>query len=101
MGLVPRTFMNHGGSIRLRNMDSLLSSDARERLVTASKSLAVHFAMDWAATIIVAVGYVAMEFPRPFMREFSLDNPSIQHPFAVHQRVPDFMCIVRFWSQRL
>jgi diacylglycerol diphosphate phosphatase/phosphatidate phosphatase len=52
------------------------------------------FVLDWLVTAVVAVGYVGLEFPTPFMREFTLDNESIQHPFAEHERVPDWLCIV-------
>ncbi|KAJ5243447.1 uncharacterized protein N7469_001774 [Penicillium citrinum] len=47
------------------------------------------YAADYIALGVLIAGWLMIQvFVNPFHRMFSLDNKSIQYPFAVHERVP-------------
>lgn len=47
---------------------------------------------DWiSALVLTAALLVYFDYLKPFFREFRLDDPSLQHPFAVEERVSDLM----------
>ncbi|KAL2373767.1 hypothetical protein RJ035_000157 [Blastomyces gilchristii] len=56
------------------------------------------YAADYVSLIVLVVGWILIQiFVRPFYRMFTLDNVSIQFPFAEVERVPvcefnNFMC---------
>ncbi|KAL1955718.1 hypothetical protein VTO42DRAFT_8190 [Malbranchea cinnamomea] len=53
------------------------------------------YAADYVCLILVALGWLAIQlFVQPFHRMFSLDNVSIQYPFATVERVPVVWSII-------
>lgn len=50
---------------------------------------------DWAVVLffLLEVAFIG-EHTKPFLREFQLNDPSIQHPFAEHERVPVVLCLL-------
>jgi hypothetical protein len=50
---------------------------------------------DWILCIVLQL-YVLIFGLRttPFLREFNLKDPSIQHPFTTHEQVSDILCLV-------
>ncbi|KAJ5175806.1 uncharacterized protein N7482_001683 [Penicillium canariense] len=53
------------------------------------------YAGDYLALGFLAIGWLLIQvFVNPFHRMFSLDNKSIQYPFAVHERVPVVMSVI-------
>lgn len=67
------------------------SSPYRRSLVMRSHRL--HF-VDWATVLVALFFYFSLEFKDPFHPQFSLDDRSLQHPFAAHERVPNNLCLV-------
>lgn len=50
---------------------------------------------DWTVAAIAFVYFFFVaERARPFLRQFKLSDPNIQHPFAYHERVSGIMCLV-------
>lgn len=50
---------------------------------------------DWASAIALTVYFIVVaEHSRPFLRQFKLNDPSIQHPFAFQERVSGHMCLI-------
>lgn len=53
------------------------------------------YQLDWVCGLSILVYFfVVAEHAKPFFRQFSLDDPTIQHPFAVHERVSGIACIL-------
>jgi len=52
--------------------------------------LILSYAPDWAITIGLAGVFFALDKVPGFKRQFSLEDTSLRHTFAVHERVPDF-----------
>ncbi|EIW51708.1 acid phosphatase/Vanadium-dependent haloperoxidase [Trametes versicolor FP-101664 SS1] len=50
--------------------------------------LVLSYAPDWLVCIVLAAAFYALEYIEGFKREFSLTDTSLQHTFAVHERVP-------------
>lgn len=59
-----------------------------------TRSLEIVKMKDWALLAGLLLFRGLMEFVPPFYRTFSLDDISIQHPIAQHERVSTPMCIV-------
>lgn len=51
--------------------------------------------VDWLVVFGIAALFALLEFKQPFHRMFSLDDRSIQYPFAEHERVPPILLLVR------
>ncbi|GMM34173.1 hypothetical protein DASC09_014980 [Saccharomycopsis crataegensis] len=50
---------------------------------------------DWAVFVFLMLEVAIIgEHTKPFSREFRLNDPSIQHPFADQERVPVVLCLV-------
>ncbi|KAF9477369.1 PAP2-domain-containing protein [Pholiota conissans] len=47
------------------------------------------YAPDWALTIILAAIFFALDKVTGYRRVFSLEDTSLLHPYAVHERVPN------------
>ncbi|KAF4615260.1 hypothetical protein D9613_003209 [Agrocybe pediades] len=62
------------------------------------RRLLLSYAPDWILTIILAVLFFSLDKVNGFRREFSLHDPTISFPYAVHERVPNlaliFICFV-------
>jgi len=52
-------------------------------------ALLISYAPDWILTLVVAGLFFLLNAIEPYKREFSLDDTSIQHTYAIHERVPD------------
>ncbi|KAF9533449.1 phosphatidic acid phosphatase type 2/haloperoxidase [Crepidotus variabilis] len=44
---------------------------------------------DWALTILLAGGFFLLDKVEGYRRSFSLEDTSLRHPFATHERVPN------------
>ncbi|PPQ70286.1 hypothetical protein CVT24_000849 [Panaeolus cyanescens] len=53
------------------------------------RKLLFSYAPDWILTIALAVAFYLLDKIDGFRREFSLEDTSLRHPFAVHERVPN------------
>lgn len=50
---------------------------------------------DWLCAFVIFVYFFAVaEHAKPFNRQFKLSDPTIQHPFATHERVSGPACLV-------
>ncbi|KIL68598.1 hypothetical protein M378DRAFT_158421 [Amanita muscaria Koide BX008] len=62
------------------------------------RKLIFSYIPDWTLTIALAALFFSLDPLQGFRREFSLQDISIRHPYAVHERVPNvalyFICIV-------
>ncbi|KAJ5325487.1 hypothetical protein N7541_011701 [Penicillium brevicompactum] len=83
--------MSHNGSGH--NSVPLLQ---RVGLAGAAARFAQHsYGPDYIALGFLVMGWVLIQlFVTPFHRMFSLDNKTIQYPFAVHERVPVLWSVV-------
>lgn len=49
---------------------------------------------DWVVAALVLAYFVLIgEKAKPFNRQFKLSDPTLQHPFATHERVPNALCL--------
>ncbi|EIN07433.1 PAP2-domain-containing protein [Punctularia strigosozonata HHB-11173 SS5] len=68
--------------------------DAKQRM-----RLLRSYAPDWIITIVLAAAFFALDWVPGFKREFSLEDTSLRHPYAVHERVPDWaLYIIAFFA---
>lgn len=50
---------------------------------------------EWVSAVVLTFYFIFIaKHSRPFLRQFKLDDPRIQHPFAVQEQVSGFMCLV-------
>lgn len=50
---------------------------------------------DWVTAFALTAYFILVaEHAKPFLRQFKLSDPRIQHPFAVTERVSGIMCVV-------
>lgn len=50
---------------------------------------------DWVSAVALAIYFIFIaEHSLPFSRQFKLNDPHIQHPFAVQERVSGHMCLI-------
>ncbi|TFY81704.1 hypothetical protein EWM64_g2309 [Hericium alpestre] len=54
------------------------------------RTLVISYAPDWIVTIVLAVVFFALDKVSGFKRQFSVTDTSLLHPFAEHERVPDY-----------
>ncbi|KAI8986406.1 phosphatidic acid phosphatase type 2/haloperoxidase [Pilobolus umbonatus] len=52
------------------------------------KRLFLSYGRDWLLVIIMTAVFFAIDVIEPFHREFSINNTSLMHPFAVNESVP-------------
>ncbi|THH07218.1 hypothetical protein EW146_g9385 [Bondarzewia mesenterica] len=57
---------------------------------TRGRRLLLSYAPDWSVTIVLAVIFFALDKVTGFKREFSVSDTSLRHPYAVHERVPNY-----------
>ncbi|KAI0064655.1 acid phosphatase/Vanadium-dependent haloperoxidase [Artomyces pyxidatus] len=72
--------------VRLGPGDDETSRRSRKKLWR----LVFSYAPDWALTIIFTAISYALNEVTGFKRQFSVSDTSLLHPFAVHERVPDW-----------
>ncbi|KDR81777.1 hypothetical protein GALMADRAFT_239969 [Galerina marginata CBS 339.88] len=48
------------------------------------------YAPDWIVTIFLAAAFFSLDEVNGYRRVFSLEESSIRHPYAVHERIPNF-----------
>ncbi|KAF8162840.1 phosphatidic acid phosphatase type 2/haloperoxidase [Crassisporium funariophilum] len=53
------------------------------------KRLLFSYAPDWILTIVLAALFLLLDKVDGYRRVFSLDDTSIRHPYAIHERVPN------------
>lgn len=64
-----------------------ISKERRRRLLFS-------YLPDWIISIALAGGFFALDKISGFKRDFSLEDISLRHPFAVHERVPNWLLLV-------
>jgi len=52
--------------------------------------LLLSYASDWIITLTLAAAFFLLDKVDGFRREFSLEDTSLRHSFAVHERIPNF-----------
>ncbi|KAF7338411.1 putative diacylglycerol pyrophosphate phosphatase 1 [Mycena venus] len=57
---------------------------------TSRRKLLLSYAPDWIITLVLAAVFFSLDPVHGFRRQFSLEDTSIRHTFAVHERIPDF-----------
>ncbi|CCM02407.1 uncharacterized protein FIBRA_04505 [Fibroporia radiculosa] len=83
-------------------------TDSRRR-----RQLIHSYAPDWAVTAILGILVIAVDEVNGFKRDFSLQDSSLYHPYAVHERVPPvalymlcgfapfaFQCVINYLTLR-
>lgn len=62
------------------------------------RKLLFSYAPDWIITIILAAIFFSLDNVEGYRRVFSLQDTSLRHPYAVHERIPNvalyFICFV-------
>ncbi|KDR84355.1 hypothetical protein GALMADRAFT_133677 [Galerina marginata CBS 339.88] len=53
------------------------------------RKLIFSYAPDWIITILLAAAFFSLDSVNGYRRMFSLEESSIRHPYAVHERVPN------------
>jgi diacylglycerol diphosphate phosphatase/phosphatidate phosphatase len=65
---------------------------------TRRRKILFSYLPDWILTIVLAAGFFALDAVDGFRREFSVQDTSLRHPYAVHERVPNLalylICLV-------
>ncbi|KAI0046682.1 PAP2-domain-containing protein [Auriscalpium vulgare] len=77
---------NHRSMASLFRRDHGLSAGRRKTL----KLLVLSYAPDWILTLVLAAAFLSLDKVSGFKREFSVSDTSLLHPFAEHERVPDW-----------
>ncbi|CEL52320.1 Diacylglycerol pyrophosphate phosphatase 1 OS=Saccharomyces cerevisiae (strain ATCC 204508 / S288c) GN=DPP1 PE=1 SV=1 [Rhizoctonia solani AG-1 IB] len=71
------------------------ASSSSGRLVPKRKmKLLLTYGADWVVTIIIIIIFYLLDEIEGFKRQFSLTDTSIQHTFAVHERVPPWLLYI-------
>ncbi|PCH38025.1 acid phosphatase/Vanadium-dependent haloperoxidase [Wolfiporia cocos MD-104 SS10] len=52
------------------------------------RQLIFSYAPDWSVTIVLGVFFISLNEVPGFKRDFSLQDQTLYHPYAVHERVP-------------
>ncbi|CDS01607.1 hypothetical protein [Sporisorium scitamineum] len=86
----------NGGGGHFSNRDSLYSQlrwSSRHQPVTRRRKLELlrSYLPDWIITILLAGLLAIINNVHGFRREFSLTDTSLQHTYAVHERVPTWL----------
>ncbi|KAF9922041.1 hypothetical protein FBU30_007883, partial [Linnemannia zychae] len=64
------------------------------RVQARTKALFWSYGKDWALVIIVLAVFTFIDSLEPFHRQFSVDDVTIQHPYAKKETVPIWLCFV-------
>lgn len=56
---------------------------------TRRRKLVFSYAPDWILTIVLAALFFSLDKVNGYRRVFSLEDTSLRHPYAVHERVPN------------
>ncbi|KZV63858.1 acid phosphatase/Vanadium-dependent haloperoxidase [Peniophora sp. CONT] len=74
---------------------NLLSLFARKRNGPITRQqIILSYAADWLVTIALAAIFFSLDKVPGFKRDFSVTDLSIRHPFAVHERVPNWALVL-------
>ncbi|KAJ6547420.1 phosphatidic acid phosphatase type 2/haloperoxidase [Mycena capillaripes] len=83
--------------IRLPDLDSpptMSGSRISTRILptasTRRTKFLLSYAPDWLITLALAAVFFSLDRVHGFKRVFSLEDTSLRHPYAVHERIPDF-----------
>ncbi|RDB24140.1 Phospholipid phosphatase 5 [Hypsizygus marmoreus] len=65
---------------------------------TRRRKLILSYLPDWIITIVLAALFFSLDKVDGYQRVFSLEDTSLRHPYAIHERVPNvalyFICFV-------
>ncbi|KAG0294591.1 hypothetical protein BGZ96_000864 [Linnemannia gamsii] len=67
---------------------------SKMRIQARTKALFWSYGKDWALVIIVLALFTWIDSFEPFHRQFSVEDVTIQHPFAKKETVPIWLCFV-------
>lgn len=59
-----------------------------------TRRLIVSYGKDWLLVIVMIIIFFAIDIIPPFHREFSINDTSLMHTFAVKESVPVWLLIV-------
>ncbi|KAJ7582858.1 phosphatidic acid phosphatase type 2/haloperoxidase [Mycena floridula] len=76
---------------RLSDLDSTTTMPPSSSLI---RRRVLSYLPDWIITLVLAAIFFSLNKVDNFKREFSLSDTSLLHPFAVHERVPDWALYV-------
>lgn len=67
-----------------------MSRQPKKSPVTAARrrKLLLSYAPDWIITIVLAAIFFSLDRVHGFKRQFSLEDTSLRHTYAVHERIP-------------
>ncbi|KAK9383125.1 phosphatidic acid phosphatase type 2/haloperoxidase [Kockiozyma suomiensis] len=60
----------------------------------AAPMLHMAYLMDWVFIFLLLGGFIVLTNMDPFFNLFTLDDPSIQHPYATTERVPSIVGVI-------
>ncbi len=67
----------------------------KHEIITSIKLFQKHYGFDWIFVVVLFLYFVIIsENTPPFLRQFSLDDETIQHPFADNEQISGPMCLV-------
>ncbi|KZV71851.1 acid phosphatase/Vanadium-dependent haloperoxidase [Peniophora sp. CONT] len=83
---------NAGDTFSLHTVfsDMRLSTRNRSGSPSQRREIIASYWKDWALTILLATAFFALNIVSGHKREFSVDDPSLRHTFAVQERVPNW-----------
>ncbi|KAJ7694227.1 phosphatidic acid phosphatase type 2/haloperoxidase [Mycena rosella] len=64
-------------------------SDSAMPATTRTSQLLMSYAPDWLITLALAAVFFSLDAVHGFRRQFSLEDTSLRHTYAVHERVPN------------
>ncbi|KAJ7083837.1 PAP2-domain-containing protein [Mycena crocata] len=73
-----------------QTMSSSRRSNKPPLTAARRRKLLMSYAPDWIITIGLAAAFFALDKVHGFKREFSLEDTSLRHTHAVHERIPNF-----------
>ncbi|KIY68632.1 PAP2-domain-containing protein [Cylindrobasidium torrendii FP15055 ss-10] len=83
-----------------RVMSSIFKQSARKAPMSPvrRRKLLFSYLPDWILTIVLAAAFFSLDKVEGYRRVFSLEDTSLRHPYAVHERIPNlglvFICFV-------
>ncbi|KAK7207965.1 phosphatidic acid phosphatase type 2/haloperoxidase [Myxozyma melibiosi] len=67
---------------------------AHHHVAKAAPLLHKAYFMDWVFVFLLLGGFIILTNMNPFFNLFTLDDPSIQHPYATTERVPSIVGVI-------
>lgn len=63
--------------------------------ISIKKRLFISYATDWILVIAMVALFFGIDSIPPFHRQFSVEDKSLMHPFAVNEHVPVWLLAVK------